>query len=314
MAVLPPEVVAMTDWSTLELAPGSFVDEALRETLTDLLFSVRIRGREARLYLLFEHQSSPDALMPLRALAYVVRIWEQWLEKHDGASRLPPVIPVLLAQVDGGWRSPTSLAEIIDFADDAERDAIEPWVPQCVLRVDDLAGVSNDAIDARGIPPKAKLTLAALRDVRGPAELTEGLESWARWIRGISDTAEGEAAFMTLMRYILYVRQEVDMAAVQTTVRAIDARAGDAIMSMAEKLIAEGEAKGLSAAQKLIAEGRVEGETKGRAETLLKLLRLRFTSVPESAAERVMHAGVATLDRWVERVLTAGSVDDVLAD
>jgi hypothetical protein len=119
---------------------------------------------------------------------------------------------------------------------------------------------------------------------------------------------------MTLMRYILYVRQEVDMAAVQATVRAIDARAGDAIMSMAEKLIAEGEAKGLSAAQKLIAEGRVEGETKGRAETLLKLLRLRFTSVPESAAERVMHAGVATLDRWVERVLTAGSVDDLLAD
>ena len=127
---------------------------------------------------------------------------------------------------------------------------------------------------------------------------------------------------MTLMRYILYVRQEVDMAAVQATVRAIDARAGETVMSMAEKLIAQGEAKGLSAAQKLIAEGeakgRVEGEAKGRvdgrAEVLLKRLRLRFASVPDGAAERVMHADAATLDRWVERVLTAGSVDDVLAD
>jgi hypothetical protein len=252
----------------------------------------------------------------------VVRIWEQWLEKHDGASRLPPVIPVLLAQVDGGWRSPTSLAEIIDFADDAERDAIGPWVPQCSLRIDDLADVTNDAIDARLIPPKAKLTLAGLRDVRGPAELTGLLLSWARWIRELDDTSDGAAALMTLMRYILYVRQDVDMTAVQATMRAIDARAGDTIMSMAEKLIAEGEAKGLSAAQKLIAdgeakgrvEGRVEGRAEGRAETLLKLLRLRFATVSEAASERVMHADIATLDRWVERVLTATSVDDVLAD
>ena len=150
--------------------------------------------------------------------------------------------------------------------------------------------------------------------MRGPAELTGLLDSWARWIRGITETRDGVTALMTLMRYILYVRPEVDIPAVQARVRAIDARAGDAIMSMAEKLIAEGEAKGFSAAQKLIAEGRIEGETKGRAETLLKLLRLRFASVPDSAAERVTHADAATLDRWVERVLTAGSVDDVLAD
>ena len=108
------------------------------------------------------------------------------------------------------------------------------------------------------------------------------------------------------------------MTAVQATMRAIDARAGDTIMSMAEKLIAEGEAKGLSAAQKLIADGeakgRVEGRAEGRAETLLKLLRLRFATVSEAASERVMHADIATLDRWVERVLTATSVDDVLAD
>jgi hypothetical protein len=109
------------------------------------------------------------------------------------------------------------------------------------------------------------------------------------------------------MRYILYVRQEVDMAAVQATVRAIDARAGETVMSMAEKLIAEGEARGE-------ARGEAKGRVEGRAETLLKLLRLRFLSVPDGAVERVMHADVATLDRWVERVLTAGSVDDVLAD
>ena len=66
-------------------------------------------------------------------------------------------------------------------------------------------------------------------------------------------------------------------------------------------------------------EGRVEGEARGRAEgearTLLKLLRLRGFAVDEATAERILTTTeVATLDRWVERALSARSVDEVLAD
>ena len=78
-AVLPSELVAEIDFATLSLCPGSFVDEVLRERHTDLLYSVRLRERDAFLYLLFEHQSTVDALMPYRMLGYVLRIWESWL-------------------------------------------------------------------------------------------------------------------------------------------------------------------------------------------------------------------------------------------
>jgi predicted transposase YdaD len=66
-------------------------------------------------------------------------------------------------------------------------------------------------------------------------------------------------------------------------------------------------------------EGRVEGRAQGRAEgearTLLKLLRLRGFAVDESTAERILTTTeVATLDRWVERALSARSVAEVLAD
>ena len=65
--MLPPRLAAAIDFDTLALAPGSFVDEALRERHTDLLYAVRLRERDALSYLVFEHQSVVDPLMPFRA-------------------------------------------------------------------------------------------------------------------------------------------------------------------------------------------------------------------------------------------------------
>lgn len=297
-SVLPADVSALVDWDTLRLEPGSFVDQALRETMTDLLFSVRIGGREARLYLLFEHQSRPDSFMPLRALAYLVRVWEAWLREHEDARRLPPVIPVVLAQVDGGWTAPTELHAIVDYADEAERAALAPWVPSCRLLLDDLALLSHEDLDARAMPDRAKLTLAALRDVRGASDVLAVVRSWARWIRAVSETSEGRAALGKLLRYTLPAGHRAKAREIVAEVREIDARAGETAMTIAEDLIQE---------------GRVEGRLQGRAEMLLKLLRLRFGAVPESATERIARADADTLDRWAERVLTAASVEDVLA-
>ena len=82
--VLPPAVVERIDWPSLSLCPGSFVDDVFQDRHTDLLFSVRLSGRPAWLYVLLEHQSSTDELMPYRLLRYMVRIWERWLADRTG--------------------------------------------------------------------------------------------------------------------------------------------------------------------------------------------------------------------------------------
>ncbi len=297
-SVLPPAVSALVEWDTLRLEPGSFIDDALRETMTDLLFSVRIEGREARLYLLFEHQSSPDPLMPFRALAYVVRIWEAWLQGHANARRLPPVIPIVLAQVAGGWTSPTDLRSVVDFADDIEREALHHWVPQCTVLVDDLAHLSNDALDARAMPTAAKLILAALRDVRDADAVVDLVPAWARWIRALTRTPDGDAVLSTLVRYILFARPAVDLPDLAAAVGAIDATAKETIMSAGSELIRQGEAK---------------GRAEGRADMLLKLVTLRFPAISPEAAQRIRAADAATLDRWAERALTAASIEELLA-
>lgn len=296
-AVLPPEVSALLDWDTLRLEPGTFIDDRLSETLSDLLFSVRIAGREVRLYLLFEHQSRADPLMPYRALVYVVRIWDRWLSDHEDVKRLPPVIPVLLAQVEGRWTAPTELIDVIDFASDAEREAIGPWVPACRLLVDDLALVTDAVIDARPVPARAKLILAALREVRRKTDLEATVATWGGWLRAVTVATQS-----TFMRYIPLARPGLDLQRLAALLRTIDPRAEETAMTTARELIEQG-----------MAQGEAKGELAGRQAVLHKLLRLRFGSVTPEAAERIARADVGTLDRWVERVLTATSVDDVLA-
>ncbi len=71
------------------------------------------------------------------------------------------------------------------------------------------------------------------------------------------------------------------------------------------------EERGLQAGLKT---GRDEGLTVGACNALLKLLRARFGALPEAAASRIEAADAAQLDVWIDRVLTAASLDEVLGN
>jgi predicted transposase/invertase (TIGR01784 family) len=65
-ASLPPEVIDLVTWSTLELETIDFVDRALRGRHADLLFSARMGEERIYLYTLIEQQRDVKALMILR--------------------------------------------------------------------------------------------------------------------------------------------------------------------------------------------------------------------------------------------------------
>ena len=62
-----------------------------------------------------------------------------------------------------------------------------------------------------------------------------------------------------------------------------------------------------------IAEGIAEGRTEGKAETFLRQAGLRFGGVPEALAAEVGAADEKTLDRLLEALLTAGTLEAVFA-
>jgi predicted transposase YdaD len=65
-------------------------------------------------------------------------------------------------------------------------------------------------------------------------------------------------------------------------------------------------------------EGRDEGRREGRAEgqrgMLLDLLAARFGVLPDAVAARVQAAPLTDLARWAKRLLSAATLEDVLAD
>ena len=315
--VLPPELSRLVRWSTLKRQPGSFIDEALRERHTDLLFAAQLQDRPAYFYFLFEHQSTTDRWMLLRLLQYMVRIWQEHLTREPNSARLPVIVPVVLHHSDTGWTGATAFEELMDL-DDATREAAVPFVPRFALVLDDVSHVTDDELRARALTALGKLVLACFRHARDMNGLLENLRPWGRTLSEVRRAPSGLRAFALVVRYIFNSAGNVDPRRVRALVEgAVEPEVKEAIVSLAENLRKlgreEGMEKGLQKGlQKGRQEGRQEGRQQGRAETVLKLLQLKFGRLPAATTTRVRAASEAELERWTERVLTGTSAADVL--
>ena len=75
--------------------------------------------------------------------------------------------------------------------------------------------------------------------------------------------------------------------------------------TMAEHLIEQGIERGK-------AQGIKQGETRAKQEVILKMIRLRFDSVPESVTSQITRIrSLSRLDALVENVLTAQTLDEI---
>jgi predicted transposase YdaD len=86
--------------------------------------------------------------------------------------------------------------------------------------------------------------------------------------------------------------------------QALSAGKEETIMTLAEQLRQEGRQK-----------GRQEGRQEERTELFNRLLRKRFGSVLDAHVQkRLQNATPDQIDRWFDRILEAGSIEDVLDD
>ncbi|MBP2299845.1 hypothetical protein [Azospirillum picis] len=61
-------------------------------------------------------------------------------------------------------------------------------------------------------------------------------------------------------------------------------------------------------------EGRIEGKLEGEAAALLRLVERRFGPLPAHARDRIASADPRMVEEWLDRVLEAASLDELLAD
>jgi predicted transposase/invertase (TIGR01784 family) len=95
---LPAFIKSKVNLETLKLQPDSFIESDAETRFADILYEVSFEGEPAYIYLLAEHQSKPDRLMPLRLWNYLCKIWMRDVErsqKSKGDIKLPYIIPIV---------------------------------------------------------------------------------------------------------------------------------------------------------------------------------------------------------------------------
>jgi predicted transposase YdaD len=294
--LLPSEVRALLDLSTLEVCPGSFVDEELRHAHTDLLYVTRTAS------------SSDAAAMPLRLLRYVVRVWERWQRDHPETPRLPLVLPILLHHGPTSWQAAPELASILDASSELLA-ATRPLVPHFRFVLDDLAALSLEELSSRALHALARLVELAFWSSRSFTRLRDAAPLMREIARALTRDDRTRALLEQLYVYVLLAaRPDVDLEEVRTILFDV---AGP-----------QGQEDVMNAGEQLIAQGRAEGERQGRAEGEIDALRtaisiaLSARALPLSEPGRARLAScvdVAALTVWLARAVTAASEADVFA-
>jgi hypothetical protein len=300
-SVLPAAVIDAIDFATLVLEPGSLVDPEHAELETDLLYRAQLAGSDAFIFILFEHQSSADTMMPFRMTRYLVRIWERWSRAlASPPKKLPVIVPLVLSNDVRPWTAPRSLRSLYNAPEEVLL-ALGPHLLDVTLHIDDLPAQTSSALKARAsLHEFGRLTLFALQRARTAEDFVSELASWLDLIGQLVRSAQGLEDFGLLIRYIHHTA-DFAPGSLRQLVRGLGREVEETAMTAAERLKAEGRAEGE-------AKGRVEGE----AMLLLKQLALRFGPLPAEVHTRVSSASVEELARFGERVLTAGSLDEVL--
>ncbi|HGJ5866405.1 Rpn family recombination-promoting nuclease/putative transposase [Arsenophonus nasoniae] len=90
---LSDEIKALCNLDSLKVESGSFIDSEMKNYQSDILYSVSTTKGNGYIYVLIEHQSTPDKLIAWRLMRYSMAAMQKHLE--DGNKQLPLVFPIL---------------------------------------------------------------------------------------------------------------------------------------------------------------------------------------------------------------------------
>ena len=232
---LPEAVSQALNWSTLTLLEGSFVDEDLRESEADLLYEVEhVSGATSLwVYVLLEHQSTPDRWMRLRLLKYCCRIWDLSFRDYPEQRELRAIVPLVFYQGERSWSYSSEFAEL--FAE-AVRDW--PGVPRFSHGLIDQSGMQPDEVQG---DLKVRIMQLVMLAAYHPTV------AWMERVASLLDSLASlppSGGINHVRLFVLYILATQEPKAAQSfrdVLRQYAPEVGDDLMTYAQELLAQGE-------------------------------------------------------------------------
>ena len=232
---LPQEVSQALSWSTLKLLEGSFVDEHLRESEADVLYEVQHVSGEASVwvYILLEHQSTPDRWIRFRLLKYCCRIWDLSFREYPDQRELPAIVPLVFYQGERRWSYSSEFADLF-----AESVRDWPGVPRFSHGLIDQSGLQPDEVQGE---LKTQLMQLVMLAAYHPA--LAWMEQVARLLGSLSSLApSGGINYVRIfVLYILATQEPETAQSFRDVLRQHAPEVGEDLMTYAQELLKEGE-------------------------------------------------------------------------
>ncbi|OGT67566.1 MAG: hypothetical protein A3J38_03460 [Gammaproteobacteria bacterium RIFCSPHIGHO2_12_FULL_45_9] len=257
------DLVRQMDLTTLQVCKGSFVDERLKETETDILLRVMLEGTWAYFYVLVELQRKIDADMPYRVLKYKMDILDQHRRTHRGK-----VLPVVHAIVlYNGDRRYTGSCDFFDLFGDMKSLARQTFFAP--FQLIDLTIEEDEILRERKWAGTLGFMLKHARSQDFLALLERHLLPTLHWI-----DAEGDDSIRRALIYYGLSQVDDQLAFINFMNKNILTRWEELGMSGLQKLysqwVAEGVSQGLSQG---ISEGFEQGQTETIRAVAVRLLQ-----------------------------------------
>ena len=347
---LPAHMVEALDLESLESSAETFVDDAFKQYIADLVFTCKTRnGRHGSVYILFEHKSQPEPVCALQILKYMVGIWIRFFENGlFGITKcLPFVIPVVFYHGKQKWNGKqmrdlfgddTTFSSCIpDFSmivyslKDVSRETLE-WdlfgddttfsscIPDFSMIVYSLKDVSRETLESKLAENTMFIFLQALL-LKDPADkiseaflLYTGITSWKPHEKQtISDAIDifFRYADTVFPRIAKQAKQHIEEQVMNASIT--DADRMEVIKSWFPWMIdTVSRVTYAEAKTKVAAKAKAEGWVEAQRTTIIQLLHARFGDVPQSIEANLEKIDdSAKLSRLTIVAGTAPSLDDV---
>jgi predicted transposase/invertase (TIGR01784 family) len=304
---LPEEIKKLIDFASLELCPESYIDEALKLTASDILYKANIAGKLAYIYILAEHESKADKLLPFWVIKYTTSILDRHIKQYP-KKPLPLVIPLVLYTGPTPFNYSNDIKELISAPRElTDKILFQPFhlidlnhIPDQELRERYWAGIMQfifKHIHERDFLPY-------LKDITGLLQIVE---------------REGGIEYiLTITKYIMVSGQADDEEVVRLLKSELSQPTGEKIMTIAEQLIQKGDTRGFTRGVDIgraegRAQGRAEGRAQGQAAILLRLLTRKFGAAASHYTQHIQQASAEKLLQWGEQLLDARTLEEIFA-
>ncbi len=233
--------------------------------------------------------------MAVRVMTYMGFLYQDLIDTKQllPDKRLPPIFPVVLYNGKDRWNAATELKDLIVELS----GGLEKYLPSLKYLI-----LDEGAYDLDKLTPLKNLVAAIFRleNSTSRGDIIGVISNLIEWL-ATPEQARLRRSFSIWINRVLQPPSDHDQPLPEFN-DLVEIKT--MLAQRIPEWIREGEERGE-------ARGEAKGEVKGEAKTLLRLLDLRFGPLPDWVEQKVNSADKDQLDRWIERILTVDTIEDV---